>query len=152
MRVSYLFDFSINAQYIFQYSRESFYLDNEWEHISTLSVIAIKFWAAITYFAVYLQATEMYPTCLRQTGLSIGIIGSNIVGIVGPYIAYLVSKHQFNLNNLLPLIVFLFSSSNFMVFFSFLFSTSVYRQFSSFTDINFELLLLILYLYAEHFY
>lgn len=102
----------------------SFYLDGQWEYLSTLSVIAIKFWAAITYFAVYLQATEMYPTCLRQTGLSIGIIGSNIVGIGGPYIAYLVSKYQFNLNFLLPLILFsvFFSLFILLKFYGFVFN------------------------------
>lgn len=54
--------------------------------------MAVKFWLAITFFVINLQAMETYPTCLRQTGLSIGMIGSNIIGIFGPYIVYLVSK------------------------------------------------------------
>lgn len=34
---------------------------------------------------------ETYPTCLRQTGISIGSIVANIIGMVGPYIVLLVS-------------------------------------------------------------
>lgn len=66
-------------------------IDVEWEFVATCSVIVVKFWLAITFFVINLQAMETYPTCLRQTGLSIGIIGSNIIGILGPYIVYLVS-------------------------------------------------------------
>lgn len=70
-------------------------LDAEWELVATCSVIVVKFWLAITFFVINLQAMETYPTCLRQTGLSIGIICSNVVGILGPYIVYLVSKFPF---------------------------------------------------------
>lgn len=70
-------------------------LDAEWEFVATCSVIFVKFWLAITFFVINLQAMETYPTCLRQTGLSIGIICSNIIGIFGPYIVYLVSKFPF---------------------------------------------------------
>lgn len=66
-------------------------LDVEWQMVATCSVIVVKFWLAITFFVINLQAMETYPTCLRQTGLSIGTIGSNIIGIFGPYIVYLVS-------------------------------------------------------------
>lgn len=54
-----------------------------------LSVV-IKLCISITFFAVYLQSIETYPTCLRQTGISLGMIASNAVGVVGPYIVYLV--------------------------------------------------------------
>ncbi|XP_031637594.1 carcinine transporter [Contarinia nasturtii] len=66
----------------------------EWEYIATCSVIVVKFWLAITFFVINLQAMETYPTCLRQTGLSIGTIGSNIIGILGPYIVYLGTKYD----------------------------------------------------------
>lgn len=67
-------------------------LDQGYEYLGNLSMVAVKFWTAITFFAVYLQGSEMYPTCLRQTGLSMGAIGSNLTGIFSPYIAYLVSE------------------------------------------------------------
>lgn len=70
------------------------YADSEWEFGATGLTIIIKFWSAITYFAVNLQSMETYPTCLRQTGISIGIIFSNAVGVLGPYIAYLVNISQ----------------------------------------------------------
>lgn len=54
-------------------------------------MVAVKFWTAITFFSVYLQGSEMYPTCLRQTGLAMGAIGSNLTAALSPYIAYLVS-------------------------------------------------------------
>lgn len=66
-------------------------LDVEWQMVATGSVVVVKFCLAITFFVINLQAMETYPTCLRQTGLSIGIMGSNIIGILGPYIVYLVS-------------------------------------------------------------
>lgn len=65
--------------------------DVEWQMVAICSVIIVKFWLAITFFVINLQSMETYPTCLRQTGLSIGTIGSNIIGIFGPYIVYLVS-------------------------------------------------------------
>ncbi|XP_055297249.1 carcinine transporter isoform X2 [Sitodiplosis mosellana] len=64
----------------------------EWQMVATCSVVVVKFWLAITFFVINLQAMETYPTCLRQTGLSIGTIGSNIIGIFGPYIVYLGQK------------------------------------------------------------
>lgn len=68
------------------------FTDVEWEHIATWSAIIVKFWLAITFFAINLQSMETYPTCLRQTGLSIGTIAANIIGVFGPYVVYLVSK------------------------------------------------------------
>lgn len=32
---------------------------------------------------------EIYPTCLRQSGISIGAICANSLGIFGPYVIYL---------------------------------------------------------------
>lgn len=66
--------------------------DDEWQLAAACVMIVIKFWTAITFYAVNLQAMETYPTCLRQTGISIGVIFSNAFGVFGPYIAYLVSS------------------------------------------------------------
>lgn len=65
--------------------------DSEYQFAATCLTIIIKFWGAITFFAVNLQSMETYPTCLRQTGISCGAIFSNGVGVLGPYIAYLVN-------------------------------------------------------------
>lgn len=51
---------------------------------------AIKFCTSVTFFAVNLQAMETHPTCLRQTGISMGIVIANGFGMLGPYIVYLV--------------------------------------------------------------
>lgn len=32
---------------------------------------------------------ETYPTCLRQTGIAIGSISGNAIGVLGPYIVHL---------------------------------------------------------------
>lgn len=64
--------------------------DAEYQFESTILLTMVKFWSAITFFIVNLQAMETYPTCLRQTGISIGMIFSNLFGILGPYIAYIV--------------------------------------------------------------
>lgn len=62
---------------------------SEFKLITTILVILIKLSSSITFFAVNLQAMEIYPTCLRQSGSSIGNISANILGIFGPYIIYL---------------------------------------------------------------
>lgn len=67
---------------------------DEYQFHATCLITVVKFWTAITFFAINLQAMETYPTCLRQTGISIGMIFSNAFGILGPYIAYLVINVQ----------------------------------------------------------
>lgn len=41
-----------------------------------------------------LQGMEVYPTCLRQTGLSLGNIVANSVGMIAPYMVYLGTTHD----------------------------------------------------------
>lgn len=54
----------------------------------------IKFFASVTFYVVNLQAMETYPTCLRQTGLSMGVLSANALGVLGPYIVYLVCMNK----------------------------------------------------------
>lgn len=54
--------------------------------------ILTKFFANITFFAINLQAMEVFPTCLRQTGMSTVAVVSSIFGTLGPMIVYLVSN------------------------------------------------------------
>ncbi|XP_059219561.1 carcinine transporter [Stomoxys calcitrans] len=49
----------------------------------------IKFLNAVTFFTASLQGMEIYPTCMRQTGIALGTILANAVGILAPYLVYL---------------------------------------------------------------
>jgi hypothetical protein len=62
---------------------------SEYETLTTGLVVFVKFCSSIGFFAVNLQAMEIYPTCLRQSGISIGAICANSLGIFGPYVVYL---------------------------------------------------------------
>nr|AAN71178.1 GH14589p [Drosophila melanogaster] len=49
----------------------------------------IKFLNALTFFTVNLQCLEIYPTCMRQTGVALGTILANAIGVLAPYLVYL---------------------------------------------------------------
>lgn len=49
----------------------------------------IKFLNAVTFFTASLQGMEIYPTCMRQTGIALGTILANAIGILAPYLVYL---------------------------------------------------------------
>ncbi|XP_063704985.1 carcinine transporter-like [Culicoides brevitarsis] len=61
----------------------------EYSTVVSLLAIIIRFMVSIIFFAVHLQAMEIYPTCLRQTGFAIMTIVANLMGLLGPYIIYL---------------------------------------------------------------
>lgn len=63
----------------------------EHDFLLKLVVACIKFCSSITFFAVNLQSMEIYPTCLRQSGLAVGSIVANLFAAIGPYIIYLGS-------------------------------------------------------------
>lgn len=63
------------------------------EELSALAIaltVITKFNTSMAFYVVNLLSVETYPTCLRQTGISVGAIAANIFGIFGPYIVYLV--------------------------------------------------------------
>lgn len=64
-------------------------LDPAFHGTLTILSTVIKFFNAITFFVVNLQGMEVYPTCLRQTGLALGHILANAIGVVAPYMVYL---------------------------------------------------------------
>ena len=66
----------------------------EYSTLTLVLVIAIKFCSSITFFAVNLQAMEIYPTCLRQSGISIGAILANGLGVFGPYVVFLGTEYD----------------------------------------------------------
>jgi hypothetical protein len=53
-------------------------------------VLTVKFALTVAAYSSYLQCMELYPTCLRQTGTSVGFLLANGMGALGPYIVYLV--------------------------------------------------------------
>lgn len=64
-------------------------------YTSTLTVI-IRFCISVSFFVMMIQGVEIFPTCLRQTGIALGVILGNAFGILGPYVVYLVSKIIYN--------------------------------------------------------
>jgi MFS transporter, OCT family, solute carrier family 22 (organic cation transporter), member 4/5 len=64
------------------------------ESALTVVVVCIKFCSSITFFAVNLQSMEIYPTCLRQSGIAVGSILANILAIFGPYIIFLGTEYD----------------------------------------------------------
>lgn len=67
---------------------------SEYSTLTTILVVCIKFCSSITFFAVNLQAMEVYPTCLRQSGISIGAILANGLGVFGPYVVFLGTEYD----------------------------------------------------------
>ncbi|XP_059620795.1 carcinine transporter isoform X2 [Phlebotomus argentipes] len=63
--------------------------NTELDFYATAFTVFVKFAITINFFAVNLQSMETYPTCLRQTGISVGAIIANSLGVLGPYIVYL---------------------------------------------------------------
>jgi hypothetical protein len=62
------------------------------QDVSAVVVIFIKFCVTITNFVCYLQGMEIFPTCLRQTGMSFANLAGNVAGVLAPYVVYLVRK------------------------------------------------------------
>jgi MFS transporter, OCT family, solute carrier family 22 (organic cation transporter), member 4/5 len=67
---------------------------SEYALLTTILVICVKFCSSVTFFAVNLQAMEIYPTCLRQSGISIGAILANGLGVFGPYVIFLGTEYD----------------------------------------------------------
>ncbi|XP_021937633.1 carcinine transporter-like isoform X2 [Zootermopsis nevadensis] len=53
-------------------------------------VLVVKLSLTVAAYSSYLQCMELYPTCLRQTGTSVGFLIANALGALGPYIVYLI--------------------------------------------------------------
>lgn len=60
------------------------------DHLILILITLVKLTLTTSFYVVWLRTIEIYPTCVRQTGTSIGGTVSNIIGITGPYIIYLV--------------------------------------------------------------
>ncbi|XP_065157786.1 organic cation transporter 1-like [Atheta coriaria] len=71
--------------------------------INALCVL-MKFSLSLAYLSVNLQALEIYPTCIRQTGISVGIIFASSMGTLVPYIINL----GISVNAILPYMIYIF--------------------------------------------
>ena len=48
-----------------------------------------KFISSATFLIVYVQTVELYPTCIRNTGMGFTSLLAQVVGIAGPYVVHL---------------------------------------------------------------
>ena len=48
-----------------------------------------KFISSATFLIVYVQTVELYPTCIRNTGMGFTSLLAQVVGISGPYVVHL---------------------------------------------------------------
>ena len=66
----------------------------EYEIYSTVLATLIKLCISVTFFSVNLQSLEIYPTCLRHTGMAFSIVAANGLGVWGPYIVKFGQEHD----------------------------------------------------------
>ncbi|GLV42087.1 uncharacterized protein CBL_04954 [Carabus blaptoides fortunei] len=66
-----------------------FITDPGMEAVTSGLAAFVKFCIAFVFYACVLQTLEIYPTCVRQSGLSLGNITGSAFGILGPYIVHL---------------------------------------------------------------
>ncbi|KAG8230553.1 hypothetical protein J437_LFUL010154 [Ladona fulva] len=66
------------------------YHDLDW--FSIILVMFSKFCVSLSFYTLYLQSLEIYPTCIRQTGSAAGVITGSAFGVLAPYIVYLGSN------------------------------------------------------------
>uniref|UniRef100_A0A336MX72 CSON006225 protein n=1 Tax=Culicoides sonorensis TaxID=179676 RepID=A0A336MX72_CULSO len=83
--------------------------------LTSALVVVIRFCVSVIFFAIHLQAMEIYPTCLRQTGFSVMSVVANLFGLLGPYIVYLGTTYDVRY----PYLIFgiLFASGGITAFF-----------------------------------
>ncbi|XP_067015458.2 organic cation/carnitine transporter 2 isoform X2 [Anabrus simplex] len=63
--------------------------DPNMQWLTITMVVFAKFCITITFYIIFLQCMEIYPTCVRQTGTSLASLLGSGLGILGPYIIYL---------------------------------------------------------------
>ncbi|XP_072942106.1 solute carrier family 22 member 1-like [Epargyreus clarus] len=77
------------AWFLIAFRESSSYL---WTHlwwIGTILNIIIRMSNSVSYYAANLFAMELYPTCLRQSGLALGNVFASLGSVMAPYILYL---------------------------------------------------------------
>lgn len=64
--------------------------ETEYTFVIACLALAIRFVTGANFFAAHLQAMEIFPTCLRSSGLAIMTIAANGFGLLTPWVIYLV--------------------------------------------------------------
>ncbi|XP_013195852.1 organic cation transporter protein [Amyelois transitella] len=59
------------------------------ELVGTAMVVINRLATSSSYYILYLFNMELYPTCLRQSGMSLGNVLSSCGGAIAPYLMYL---------------------------------------------------------------
>ncbi|KAK7872792.1 hypothetical protein R5R35_011917 [Gryllus longicercus] len=62
--------------------------------LTVATVVVIRFLNTIVNYIGYLQGMELYPTCIRQTGSSVGHVAAGALAILGPYVVYLGTEND----------------------------------------------------------
>lgn len=76
--------------------KDAFSIPDPELHIYTsVLTVLIKFCISTSFYVMMVQGVEIYPTCLRQTGIALGVLSGNALGVVGPYVVYLVIKQYY---------------------------------------------------------
>ncbi|XP_026479554.1 solute carrier family 22 member 4-like [Ctenocephalides felis] len=69
-------------------------LDPELHIYTSVLTVLIKFCISTSFYVMMVQGVEIYPTCLRQTGIALGVLSGNALGVVGPYVVYLGTAYD----------------------------------------------------------
>lgn len=86
----YLNDKIIPILYILKYfSGAGTWLDKWW--VGSTLVIINRFSTTVSYYVIYLLNMEIYPTCLRQSGIALGNVFASSGSAIAPYLMYMVS-------------------------------------------------------------
>lgn len=62
------------------------------ETLDMFLVITNRASITVSYYLINLLNMELYPTCLRQSGMSLGNLVSSGASAIAPYVIYLVSS------------------------------------------------------------
>ncbi|KAI4467000.1 solute carrier family 22 member [Holotrichia oblita] len=63
--------------------------NNDLLWLTSMVVVFLKFFTTIAWYAINLHTIEMFPTCIRQTGIAFCVITASAVSTTAPYIVYL---------------------------------------------------------------
>jgi OCT family organic cation transporter-like MFS transporter 4/5 len=65
-------------------------LPHSYTTLTNLVTLVGKFCVSASFMIIYQQASEIYPTPIRNQGMGIGSMASSIISLILPYLAYLV--------------------------------------------------------------
>lgn len=66
--------------------------ETEYSFVVACLTVTLRLVHSVNFFAMQLQAIEIFPTCLRTSGMAILVIASNLFALLTPWAVYLVRK------------------------------------------------------------